>query len=91
MSTPTFAELVQEAQRHLEDAEEVLRLPWRGDNPSDAELDALDDARGHIAAARTAILRVNALGEDPDAAPRSRKRTQTRAAKPEAKVGRAPR
>ncbi len=87
MIAPTFAEIVGEARRHLEDAEEVLRLPWRGENPTDDELDALDEARGHIATAKSALSRMkptvqddrrpegHGAGEEADAVPRSRKRT----------------
>ncbi|WP_394831379.1 hypothetical protein LVJ94_33195 [Pendulispora rubella] len=55
-SLPTFADLLRYARRQLQDAEEILRLPWQGAVPTREQVDALEEARTHIAAAH-GILR----------------------------------
>ncbi|WP_394849462.1 hypothetical protein LZC95_18695 [Pendulispora brunnea] len=58
MSVPTFEEIIREAHRLLGETEEVLRRAWRGEGPTETQIETLDDVRGQIAVTKIALARM---------------------------------
>ncbi|WP_394838969.1 hypothetical protein LVJ94_18940 [Pendulispora rubella] len=58
MSVPTFEEIIREAHRLLGETEEVLRRAWRGEGPTETQIETLDDVRGQIAVTKSALARM---------------------------------
>lgn len=56
MPLPTFEDMRRNANRLLGDAQDELRSDWApGTGPTDAQADAVAEARQHIAAAKAAL------------------------------------
>jgi len=76
MNVPTFEEIIREAHRLLGQTEEVLRRAWRGEGPTETQIDTLDDVRGQLAVTKSALSRMarDVASETHDAPPASLQR-----------------